>query len=273
MMPPAAPPTAAPAAAPATVATSHPAATTGPTPGIASMPRPASNPAPPPTTVPNGAPVVRIVGDNADVAMGNTGGLEVADRTFGVVIAVEEAGDDLARHETISFELGLESPPRQALLANDVALIVEGHFHRCAVLHGLATPDRLIVQLQIRDVGVTVGGKPVACLGFGETVGAGNRGCDGLGIDTLGRYSRRIRRGIDGRRIGRRALGQGGTGGDGADEKRGREYPVHDPVFLRVNCVACRSTRFARESSMARARRWFCLPSGLPQKFVSEFLG
>ena len=52
-MPSAVPPTAAPAA----VATSHPAATTGPTPGIASNPSPVSNPTTPPAVAPIPAPV------------------------------------------------------------------------------------------------------------------------------------------------------------------------------------------------------------------------
>ena len=43
------PPAAAPVAAPANVVANQPAATNGPTPGMANSPRPVSNPTPPPT--------------------------------------------------------------------------------------------------------------------------------------------------------------------------------------------------------------------------------
>jgi hypothetical protein len=51
------PPVAPPATAPVIVATSHPAGTTGPTPGIANRPSPASSPAAPPRVAPTPAPV------------------------------------------------------------------------------------------------------------------------------------------------------------------------------------------------------------------------
>ena len=78
------------------------------------------------------------------------------------------------------------------LLADDVALVIDSNIDAGAVFDGFAAPDLLIVELQIRDIGIAVGLQPLAGLGLGETVGAGNRGRLSLRLQPRRRNGRRV---------------------------------------------------------------------------------
>src|SRR5450432_2481210 len=93
---------------------------------------------------------------------------------------------------------------KDALLVDDVALVVEGDMDRLTVLHRRAAPDRLRVLLPTADIAVAMRLEAAAGLGLGEAIGAGDRRRGRLRIGVAGGDRRRSRGSRRHRDAGRR---------------------------------------------------------------------
>lgn len=60
------------------------------------------------------------------------------------------------------------------LICDDVALEIQAHINGLPAFHGFATPDALIVLLQITDIGVATRFDAGLGLAFSKAVGAGH---------------------------------------------------------------------------------------------------